>query len=293
MHDDTHLMSADSEYCQTCGQKLPQARDGYGSWERKPGSNRIGIGISIALHLLGVLYYLFRPAEPMHHAGPAAGGQMVYISPLPEKKKPTPQKKNEQAKASKPPPPRRQVASITPPAAERPKLETFVPPLQAKMQPPPEADMSEMIAKRRAARQAENPQPAEPAVESANDRALRIARANIAGAQGRTSGADRDDTGGIFQVDKSYHSADVKFRGWNTNFKRRWLQQIHVEQGAEQDIETAVVKEMIKVIRKEKQGDFEWESHRLGRTVTLSARKEDEKELIAFLMKEMFPEYKR
>ena len=286
-------MSADSEYCQTCGQKLPQAREGYGDWDRKPGSNRIGIGISIALHLIGVLYYFFRPVEPAHHAAPPAGGQMVYISPLPEKKLKQQPKKNEQSKASKPPPPRKQVAAITPPAAERPKLETFVPPLQAKMQPPPEADMSEMIAKRRAARQAENPQPAQPAEESANDRALRIAKANIAGAQGRTSGADRDDTGGVFQVNKTFHSADVKFRGWNTNFKRRWLQEIHVEQGAEQDIETAVVKEMVKIIRKEKPGDFEWESQRLGKVVTMSARKEDEKELIAFLMKEMFPEYRR
>jgi hypothetical protein len=287
-------MSADSEYCQTCGQKLPQAREGYGSWERKPGSNRIGIGISIALHLLGVLYYFLKPAEPQHHAAPPAGGHMVYISPLPEKKLNKPQpKKPEQAKAAKPPPPRRQVASITPPAAERPKLETFVPPVQAKMQPPPEQDMSEMIAKRRAARQAENPQPAAPVEESANDRALRIAKANIAGAQGRTSGADRDDTGGVFQVNKSYHSADVKFRGWNTNFKRRWLQGIHVEQGAEQDIETAVVKEMIKIIRKEKPGDFQWESQRLGKVLTMSARKEDERELAAFLMKEMFPEYHR
>ncbi|HWW70167.1 MAG TPA: hypothetical protein VN089_09520, partial [Duganella sp.] len=128
--------------------------------------------------------------------------------------------------------------------------------------------------------------------ESANDRALRIAKANIAGAQGRSSGADKDDTGGVFSVDKRSNSADVKFRGWNTNFKRNWLQQIHVDQGGEKDIETAVVKEMIKIIRKEKPGDFEWESRRLGKTVHMSARKEDEKELTAFLLKEMFPEYR-
>jgi hypothetical protein len=93
-------------------------------------------------------------------------------------------------------------------------------------------------------------------------------------------------------VDKSYHSAEVKFRGWNTNFKRNWLQQIHVERGAEQDIETAVVKEMIKIIRKEKQGDF------VGIAAPGPGRdaeraQEDERELQAFLMKEMFPEYTR
>ncbi|WP_235922939.1 hypothetical protein [Rugamonas aquatica] len=274
---------------------MPEAGERYAAWDRKSQSNRVGIGISIALHLIGVLYYFLAPAPERKHAAPPKGGVMVYIAPLPEKKNPNkPQpKKTEVAKASKPPPPK-QVATRDTPAAIRPKLETYVPPVQATMTPPPEQDMSEMIAKRRAAREANNPQPAPPApAESDAERSLRIAKANIAGAQGRSGGADKDDTGGIFSVDKSYHSADVKFRGWNTNFKRNWTQQLHVEQGAEPDIETAVVKEMIKVIRKEKTGDFPWESRRLGKVVIMSARKEDEKDLIAFLLKEMFPEYTR
>jgi hypothetical protein len=49
---------------------------------------------------------------------------------------------------------------------------------------------------------------------------------------------------------------------------------------------------MIELIRKEKTGDFEWESHRLNRVVTLSARPQDTQELMNFLYKEMFPEYK-
>jgi hypothetical protein len=65
-----------------------------------------------------------------------------------------------------------------------------------------------------------------------------------------------------------------------------------VERNGEPDIETAIVKKMIELIRKEKQGDFEWESHRLGKVVTMSARPKDEKELMDFLFKEMFPEYK-
>jgi type IV secretory pathway VirB10-like protein len=275
---------------------LPAAGENYGAWERKSKSNRIGIGISIALHLLGVLYYLFSPSPKPVMPTKAKGGQMVYIQPLEKTPtpKPTPQpKKAETAKASKPPPPRKQVVTRDTPAAVKPKLETYVPPVQATMTPPPQEDMMERIARRRAEREAANPQPAQPAVESADDRANRIAKANIGRAQGAGSGADKDDTGGIFQVDKSFHSADVKFRGWNTNFKRRWLQQIHVEQGAERDIETAVAKEMVKIIRKEKPGDFEWDSRRLGKVVTMSARKEDEEQLIAFLLKEMFPEYTR
>ena len=49
---------------------------------------------------------------------------------------------------------------------------------------------------------------------------------------------------------------------------------------------------MIELIRKEKTGDFEWDSHRLGKVITMSARVKDTAELQAFLMKEMFPEYR-
>ena len=54
-----------------------------------------------------------------------------------------------------------------------------------------------------------------------------------------------------------------------------------------------LVKKMIELIRKEKTGDFEWDSHRLQRVVTMSARPADTAVLEAFLFKEMFPEYRR
>jgi hypothetical protein len=252
---------------------------GYGTWESENKPNRIGIGISIACTCWACCTTTSSRLRPSARCGAAQGrGDGVYRADQGQEPEQAAAKKIEVAKAAKTPPPPKQITQRDTPAASKPKLETYVPPVQATMTPPPEQDMSEMIAKRRAAREANNPQPAPPApAESENERALRIAKANIAGAQGRSAGGDRDDTGGIFSVDKSYHSAEVKFRGWNTNFKRNWLQQIHVEQGAEQDIETAVVKEMIKIIRKEKQGDFPWESRRLGKVVTLSARKEDER----------------
>ncbi|SDH62486.1 MULTISPECIES: hypothetical protein [unclassified Duganella] len=292
MHHDSHILSAHSDYCETCGQRLPAAQDSYATWERKSRNNRIGIGISIGLHLLGVLYYLFAPSHTPPMKPPSVkGGQMVYIAPLakqPSKPKPKP----EAPKAKpKPQPPRKASEAKQAPVAPREKLETYVPPVQAKMTPPPpEQDMSEMIAKRRAAREAQNPPaPPTPAVESEGDRAKRVAMANIARAN---SAATADESGGLFTVKKiSFNSAEIKFRGFNTNFKRNWLKQVSVERGAEQDIETATVKEMIKIIRGEKTGDFDWESHRLGRTVTMSARKEDEKQLFEFLMREIFPEY--
>jgi hypothetical protein len=150
--------------------------------------------------------------------------------------------------------------------------------------------MAAVEARRRARGPSTNEQPAE---ESENDRANRIARANIAAANGRSTGSDKNDTGGVFEVtNKSFASADVKFRGWNPSFKRRWLQQVRVELGTERDIETAIVKKMIEIIRKEKTGDFDWDSHRLQRVVTLSARPADQAELEAFLFKEMFPRYR-
>jgi hypothetical protein len=66
-----------------------------------------------------------------------------------------------------------------------------------------------------------------------------------------------------------------------------------VEVGADPDIETAVVRKMIEVIRKEKPGEFEWDSQRLGRTIKMNAAKPYQAELEAFLLKEIFPEYRR
>jgi len=292
LHHDSHILSAHSDYCETCGQRLPSAQEGFATWERQNKNKRIGIGISIALHLAGVLYYLLAPTHMPMKPPSVKGGQMVYIAPLDPKKsvKPTPKPETSKPKPKPQPIQKQTAASKQTPVAQREKLETYVPPVQATMTPPPEQDMSEMIAKRRAAREAQNPQPQpSPPAESEADRAKRIATANIARAN---NAATADETGGLFDIHKvSFNSATIKFRGFNSNFKRNWLKQVNVERGAEQDIETATIKEMIKIIRSEKPGDFDFESHRLGRTVPLSARKEDEKQLFEFLMREVFPDY--
>ena len=140
-------------------------------------------------------------------------------------------------------------------------------------------------------RQRGDPVPSE-AQESDEARGMRNALNNIASINARARD-DRNETGGVFSVsNKSFSSAELKFRGWNPNFKRRWLTQVTVELGSEPDIETAIVKKMIELIRREKTGDFEWDSHRLGRVVTMSARPQDTAQLQAFLYKEMFPDYR-
>ena len=49
-----------------------------------------------------------------------------------------------------------------------------------------------------------------------------------------------------------------------------------------------VKRRMIAIIRKHYDGDFPWESHRLGRTITKCARIQDSQELEDFLMQEFF-----
>jgi hypothetical protein len=298
-------MATDTGYCETCGQlTLPPA--GYGSGPST--SKRIGIAVSILLHVLAVSYYLLRDDTIVPPPPAAPAGSMVYIAPpAPTPPAPTAQPPSVQAPsiepptvAQVPPPPRVRVQPPRPqpvrpqpvrPQPVRPKEDVFVPPVVARVSPPQEQDMEAQIAARRAQRAATQPQ-AEPQ-ESAEARGQRIARANIAGAQRGTSGTDRTGSGGVFSiVNQTSFGAEVKFRGWNQNFKRNWAQQVKVERGSERDIETAIVKKMIELIRNEKPGDFVWDSHRLGRLVNLSARAEHSLELQTFLLSEFFPDYR-
>jgi hypothetical protein len=296
LRDHSHIHTEDSDVCAHCGQPLPGRKTvTYG----EQGPNRTGLIVTVGLHLLLVAIYLFQPKEE-HHAPPKAGEAVVWLPPV-KPNKPTPQAAQPAAKQSPstalptpkftPPPPI--VVPRLPDTITLPNEKPVEPPKpkpkeETKLQPD-ETDMAAYIEKRRQARGARSEQPAE---ESDAQRGMRNALANIAAINGR-GGQDPNETGGVFSVtNKTFSHADVKFRGWNPNFKRRWLTTASVDRGNEPDIETAIVKKMIELIRKEKNGDFEWDSHRLNKVVTMSARPQDEKELMDFLYKEMFPDYK-
>ena len=263
-------------------------------------TSRTGLAVTIGLHLLLVGLYFWQPERTEKKAAPSAGGEeVVYVAPLP-KPAPPPQK----AATPKPVTPSKTApAPPTRPRVERLPDTITIPdekPVEvAKAEPvpepkreeiTPEMDMTEFIAKRRQARGARDPSTSTEESESA--RGTRNALANIAAINKRGQD-DANESGGVFSIsNKTFHSMDLKFRGWNPNFKRRWLTSVTVEQGSDPDIETAVVKKMIELIRREKTGDFEWDSHRLGKVITMSARVKDTAELQAFLMKEMFPEYR-
>lgn len=99
----------------------------------------------------------------------------------------------------------------------------------------------------------------------------------------------QEGTNGIFQVrDVGLHTAQLSFKGWKNNYNNARLEIFDVQAKPGETIELAIVRKMIVIIRKDYSGDFEWESQRLGRSITKSARIEDTAELEQFLMREMF-----
>ncbi len=297
MRDHSHIYEEHSDVCAHCGQPLPMRARPVLTYGRK-GPNRPALAGTILLHVLLVVIWLFQPDKDAKQAKPASGdeGKVVYVAPTQQKPAEAPR-----AQAPKPLP----LPSIPVPLQERieiarlPDTITTPPEEPVKETRPPQkfdeqkpVDMQDFINAKRRQRGAATGSEQPAAEESDAAKGMRNALANVAAINGRGR-EDRNESGGVFSIsNKTFHSMDLKFRGWNPNFQRRWLTQVTVEQGSEPDVEIAVVKKMIELIRREKTGDFEWDSHRLGRIVKLSARPQDTDQLMTFLFKEMFPEYK-
>jgi hypothetical protein len=99
-------------------------------------------------------------------------------------------------------------------------------------------------------------------------------------------------TNGIFEITSlSARHAGFSFRGWTSDYSNARREAFEVEAGVGQDIRLLVVKKMIVLIRQHYQGDFNWESQRLGRVVIQSARPEDNAGLEDFMMMEFFGTY--
>jgi hypothetical protein len=192
-------------------------------------------------------------------------------------------------------------APAPPPIATRPSIMTRpVPHAPLKLpepvvQPPPQrppeptpppkeppVDMMAAINARREARRAADAAAARGTGEPTPDQ---IAEANIA----RNLKGPGEGVGGVFQIlSKGTRSAEFAFNGWRPDTEKRWREVIEVDAGLGGDVDRAIVKRMIELIRTHYQGDFRWESHRLGRTVNLSARQEDNDGLEDFLIREFF-----
>ena len=96
-------------------------------------------------------------------------------------------------------------------------------------------------------------------------------------------------TNGIFEITSmGQRNATFAFRGWTNDYSTSKRQFFEVEVSGGQDVRLAMIRRMIALIREHYDGDFNWESHRLGRSVVQSARPEDNAGLEDFLMMEFF-----
>ena len=236
-----------------------------------------------------------------------AGALAVYLVPAPSPPRPTPSP----VPRAKPP-----VALPAPPPKTAPRPPS-APPLIAREQPAPatpsappsapsiaapapalppaDSDLSSYIeAQRRARGEATPPAPPStaskaPPVEDENERAKRVVAANLAPQQTMTFGYDPTQRGGVFHIEHmSDDAAEFMFYGWHKTMRRNMAQLIEVRKGGNPDIRIAVIRKMIAIIRDYEQEEFVWESHRLRRNVTLSARARDNAGLEDFLMTEFF-----
>ena len=172
------------------------------------------------------------------------------------------------------------------PALERPSPSRATAPPAETAPAPAHADFAAFIEARRRAREST----AAPPVETAQERDNRIAAINLGLNRTPSFGDERKHGGGIFQVARvGFDDAEFFFFGWNKAIKRNSRQMIEVRRGNNPTTEIAVVRRMIAIIRDHEQGDFVWESRRLGRDVWLSARNADNAGLEEFMMHEFFP----
>ena len=130
-------------------------------------------------------------------------------------------------------------------------------------------------------------------MEDDNARANRLAAENLGSNRKPVFGPERRG-GGIFHIQRlGYDYAEFLFFGWNKDIRRNTQQLIEVRKGGNRDIRIAVVRRMIAIIREYEQEDFVWESQRLNRNVTLSARARDSSGLEEFMLREFFEDPRR
>ena len=288
-------------------------------FRRRDSARRRAISIAIGLSLLvhaAVLWKwvpdLRRPSSEKAERSDGRSSLSVELapraSPPPRPRAPTRQVERPSTpqarppRAARPPPERAARKRPSPPviALNKPAPGISSPPPTAPSapapRPPPEGDLAAYVEAKRRARGESVPPAASaasgssaPQGEDENARANRIAAANLGSDRKPTFGSDTSRGGGIFSVERlAYDYAEFLFFGWNKDIRRNTTQLIEVRKGGNSDIRIAVVRRMIVIIREHEQGDFVFESKRLGRNVTLSARARDTAGLEDFMMREFF-----
>jgi hypothetical protein len=269
----------------------------------------VAFALSLLLHLMAMWSWSsnikMRPSDDMR-MGEQGGMLAVRIAmPMP----PTPPPRPAPSVESPPVPERRLVMPNSVPksapksAAAAPRVLTTERQARSAMVAPPRPseagravlgeDLASYIDARRRNReppaQPSNPaQPAPPA-ESEQARQNREAAARLGFSATPTFGSNKNLGGGMFQVRSvTFDRAELAFYGYNKLINRISLQVFEVPRGSNPSTQIAVVRKIIEIIRDQENGNFVWESVRLRRDVTLSARAADNAGLEAFMMEEFF-----
>jgi hypothetical protein len=269
----------------------------------------VAFALSLLLHLIALWNWSskirMRTSEDMR-MGEQAGTLAVRIAmPTP----PTPPPRPAPSAESPPVPERRLVmpksaSRSPPPSAPRPLAverqghsAVATPPPRPSEAPRPAAgeDLASYIEARRRSREtAPAAQPSPPAqpgppAESEQARLNREAAARLGFSATPTFGSNKNLGGGMFQVrNVNLERAELAFYGWNKVINRISLQVFEVPRGSHPNTQIAVVRKIIEIIREQESDKFIWESLRLRRDVTLSARPADNAGLEAFMMEEFF-----
>ena len=245
----------------------------------------IALLISLVLHAI-VLFFVLPQLKPKASPPKSSVINITLLNPeptpvatpepeppKPEPVKPTAPKHPKVAKQQPATP--KVIATPSPQAAQQTPTPT---PPKAPERSPEATDMMALVNANRQRRDGGNrayPEPSLP-MEDARDTVI---KKNLA----------QQGTNGIFRIEeKNLHTARFSFRGWKSNYGNARLEIIDVQAGPNEDIEIAIVRKMIVVIRRDYSGDFHWLSPRYG-DVIKSARIEDTAELEKFLMEEFFP----
>jgi hypothetical protein len=268
---------------------------------------RVAFAVSLLVHALALwsfLPHMTRILTPSDTDKGESGSPLavqLVPKPGPPGALPAPSPPPEPLVALRPPsksaPPPRAAARppSPPPVMTAPRQAPDAPALApAPTQPAPATDLAAYVEARRRER-GDAPSSSPPssstskAAEDENERQNRIIAANI-GLNGRpTFGKDPKNGGGVFQIKTmEYSYAEFYFFGWNKDISRNSKQVIEVRKGNNPDIQIAIVRRMIEIIREHETENFLWESHRLGRQVTLSARARDTAGLESFMLQEFF-----
>ena len=270
----------------------PWAHDDTEGRARAKPRIAIGVGLSLLLH---ALLFIYLPKPVQVDGVPSAGPLEVRLSaPAPAAPPPS-----QTAKVETPPPrtPPRRTITAAPSARPSPFAVPVEPP--DKPQPPQPARPPDPEQPQSMAELVQRNQMRRAAVDAAAARYNAAGRA-AAGEQSeeeiRNANLNRnlqslsrqpDGTNGIFQIiNKGHRFAQFSFREWTTDASSSKRRIVEVDAGQGGDVELAIVRKMIELIREHYQGNFNWDSYRLGRVVTLSARKEDSEGLEQFMMRE-------